>query len=100
MDQTTEALANVKTPKIVKSHPFPIAKITGAATIAPTAENMFLTRLLSYAQYVNTNAAWQQGNRLTATPDELLLGINSVSMVVAREKRIIEPTPKKKSAII
>jgi hypothetical protein len=41
-----------------------------------------------------------KGNRLTATPDELLLGINSVSMVVAREKRIIEPTPKKKSAII
>ena len=41
-----------------------------------------------------------KGQKLTATPEELFPGMNSVSIVVANEKRIIEPRPKKNRAII
>lgn len=53
----------------------------GAAIIPPTHENMFLTKLL------------------TATPEDDLRGMNSVSIVVAIEKISIEPHPKKNEAI-
>lgn len=57
---TNIPLDSVQMPKIVKSQPFPIAEITGAPTIAPTHENMFLTRLFN------------------ATPDDDRFGMNSV----------------------
>jgi hypothetical protein len=60
---------------MVKSHPFPIAFMTGAATTAPTHENMLRTKLL------------------TATPFDDCFGINSVSMVVAMAKMSIDPIP-------
>jgi hypothetical protein len=49
--------------------------MTGAATTAPTQENMFRTKLL------------------TATPFDDCLGMNSVSMVVAMAKMSIDPIP-------
>jgi hypothetical protein len=41
-----------------------------------------------------------RSDKLTATPEELCPGMNSVSIVVANENRIIEPRPKKNRAII
>jgi hypothetical protein len=73
--QIVRLLDSAHRPKIVKSHPFPIAFMTGAATIAPTQENMFRTKLL------------------TATPLDDCLGMNSVSMVVAMAKMSIDPIP-------
>jgi len=73
--QIVRLLDNAHRPKIVKSHPLPIALMTGAATIAPTQEKTFRTKLL------------------TATPFDDCLGINSVSIVVAMAKMSIDPTP-------
>jgi hypothetical protein len=73
--QIVRLLDNAQSPKIVKSHPFPIAFMIGAATMAPTHEKMFRTKLL------------------TATPFDDCLGINSVSIVVAMAKISIDPIP-------
>jgi hypothetical protein len=82
IDQTTPGpLTSAITPKPVKSHPFPIASMSGCATTPPTQEKIFLTKLF------------------TATPEEARLGMNSVSMVVAMAKMSMLPTPKKKLAI-
>jgi len=66
---------------MVHNHPLPIALMSGAAIIAPTHENIFRTKLF------------------TAIPVEAFRGINSVNIVVAMAKMIIEPTPKKKRAM-
>lgn len=58
-----------------------MAPIIGAATIPPTQEKMFLIKLL------------------TATPEDDLRGMNSVSIVVAIENISIDPHPKKNDAI-
>jgi hypothetical protein len=73
--QIVRLLDKAQTPKIVKSHPFPIAFMIGAATTAPTHEKMFRTKLLS------------------ATPFDDCLGMNSVSIVVAMAKMSIDPMP-------
>jgi hypothetical protein len=75
MAQIVRLLNNAQTPKIVNSQPLPTAFMTGAATMAPTQENMFLTKLL------------------TATPLDDCLGMNSVSIVVAMAKISIDPIP-------
>lgn len=75
-------ITNAANPKMVKSHPFPIAWIRGDATTEPTQERMLRTKLFR------------------ATPADDFLGMNSVSMVVAIPKMSIEPTPKKKLANI
>ena len=75
MAQIVRLLNNAQTPKIVNSQPLPTAFMTGAATMAPTQENMFLTKLL------------------TATPLDDCLGMNSVSIVVATAKISIDPIP-------
>src|SRR5271170_7306483 len=75
MAQIVRLLNNAQTPKIVNSQPLPIAFMTGAAIMAPTQENMFLTKLL------------------TATPLDDCLGMNSVSIVVAMAKISIDPIP-------
>lgn len=67
---------------MVKSQPFPMALMIGAATMDPTQEKMFRTKLL------------------TATPLDDFWGMNSVSMVVAMAKINIDPMPKKKFATI
>ena len=67
-------------PIMVNTHPLPIAEIHGSATIAPKQEKMFRTKLL------------------TATPEDARLGINSVSIVVAKPKISMLPMPKKKLA--
>lgn len=69
-------------PRIVNSHPFPIALIMGEVTMTPTQEKMLRMKLLS------------------ATPDEDLRGSSSVSMVVTRAKMSMLAAPKKKFAII
>jgi len=71
----TMLLANAQIPRTVNSQPSPIALITGAATIAPTHEKMFRIKLL------------------TATPVDDFRGMNSVSIVVAIAKMIIDPMP-------
>ena len=73
--QMTDALENVQIPRIVKSQPLPIAAISGAPTIPPIHDKMFRHRLFK------------------ATPDEDLLGMNSVSIVVAMANISIDPTP-------
>jgi hypothetical protein len=75
MAQMVRLLDNAHRPRIVKSHPFPIALMAGAATTAPAHENMLRTKLL------------------TATPFDDCLGINSVSMVIAMAKMSIDPSP-------
>lgn len=75
MAQMVRLLNNAQTPKIVNSQPLPTAFMIGAATMAPTQENMFLTKLL------------------TATPLDDCLGMNSVSIVVAMAKISIDPIP-------
>jgi hypothetical protein len=82
MDKITPTpLINPIRPNIVQSHPLPIVLMSGAATIPPTQEKMFLTKLL------------------TAIPVDAFLDMNSVSIVVAIAKTSIEPTPKKNNAI-
>ena len=81
MAQTTTLLHSAMTPKMVNSHPFPMASISGCATTPPTHEKMLRTKLL------------------TATPEDDLRGMNSVSIVVAMEKTSILPMPKKKLAM-
>lgn len=76
-----EQLDKAQRPRIVNIQPLPMALTIGAATIPPTHENMFLIKLL------------------TATPEDDLRGMNSVSIVVAIEKMSIEPQPKKNEAI-
>jgi hypothetical protein len=78
----TELLARATRPRIVKSQPLPIPLIIGAVTRDPTQEKMFRTKLFR------------------ATPSEDFLGMNSVSIVVTMLKMSIDPTPKKKLAII
>jgi hypothetical protein len=78
---TQTPLTSAMSPIIVHSHPLPRAPIRGAAMIAPTQENMFLTKLL------------------TAIPVDALRDINSVNIVVAMANTIIDPIPKKKSDI-
>lgn len=82
MAQMTALLANAMRPRMVKSHPFPIALMMGDVTTPPTQEKILRTKLL------------------TATPEADRLGMNSVSMVVAMLKMSMEPIPKKKPAII
>lgn len=82
MARIVRLLANATRPRIVKVQPLPMAPMTGAATKEPMHENMFRMKLL------------------TATPLDDFLGMNSVSMVVATLKMSIDPTPKKKLAII
>lgn len=77
-----ELLANATRPRIVKSQPLPMASIIGAVTKDPTHEKMFRMKLFS------------------ATPADAFFGINSVNIVVAIPKIIMDPTPKKKLAII
>ena len=77
----TMLLAIATSPSIVNSQPFPMASRRGCATIPPTHEKMFRTKLF------------------VATPDDDFRGINSVSMVVAIPKTSIDPTPKKKFAM-
>ena len=79
--QTTELLHNAMTPNPVKSHPFLMASMRGCATTPPTHEKILRTKLL------------------TATPDEDLRGMNSVSIVVAMENTSMLPIPKKKLAM-
>ena len=82
IDQMTPIpLTRAKRPMIVQSHPLPMARMSGAAMIPPTQENMFRTKLL------------------TAIPVDALRGINSVNIVVAIANIIIDPTPKKKRAM-
>jgi hypothetical protein len=78
----TELLAKDKIPKIVKTQPFPIPWMIGAATTLPMQEEIFRRKLL------------------TATPDEVFLGIISVRMVVTKVKMRREPIPKRKLPII
>lgn len=78
----TELLATATRPRIVKIQPLPIASMIGAATMDPAHEKILRTKLLS------------------ATPAEDFFGMNSVSIVVTMPKMSIEPTPKKKFAII
>jgi hypothetical protein len=75
MAQIVRLLSNAQTPKIVNNQPLPTAFMIGAATMAPTQEKMFLTKLL------------------TATPFDDCLGMNSVSIVVAMAKISIDPIP-------
>ena len=77
---TTNPLHQAITPKPVNNHPLPIASISGLATIPPTQLKMFLMKLF------------------TATPELLLLGMNSVNIVVDTLKITMEPSPKKKFA--
>lgn len=74
--------ANAIPAKIVKSHPFPIALISGSARKVPKNEKIFLTKLFN------------------ATPLLAFLGMNSVSMVVTDAKSSMLPMPKKKLAIM
>jgi hypothetical protein len=71
----TMLLVNAQIPRIVNSQPSPIALIVGVATIAPTHEKMLRIKLL------------------TATPVDDFRGMNSVSIVVAIAKMIIDPMP-------
>ena len=73
--QIVRLLSNAQTPKIVTNQPLPTAFMIGAATMAPTHEKMFRTKLL------------------TATPFDDCLGMNSVSIVVAMAKISIDPIP-------
>ena len=82
MAQMTTELARAANPSIVNIQPLPMAWMIGAATTPPTQEKMLRMKLL------------------TATPDEDRFGMNSVSIVVATLKMIIDPRPKKKFAII
>jgi hypothetical protein len=75
MAQIVRLLNNAQTPKIVNNQPLPTAFMIGAATMAPTQEKMFRTKLL------------------TATPFDDCLGMNSVSIVVAMAKISIDPIP-------
>lgn len=75
MAHIVRLLDNVQIARIVKSHPFPMALMIGTATMAPTQEKMFRTKLL------------------TATPLDDFLGMNSVNIVVAIANMSIEPTP-------
>lgn len=68
-------------PKPLQSQPFPIASISGTATMAPIHENIFRTKLFK------------------AIPLEALLGMNSVNIVEVVAKTIMLPMPKKKFAI-
>ena len=45
--QMTEALENAHNPRIVKSHPFPMASISGAPTIPPAHEKQFRIKLFN-----------------------------------------------------
>lgn len=67
---------------MVKSQPLPIPWMMGDVTRVPTQEKMLRTKLLS------------------ATPVDDFFGMNSVSIVVAMLKISMDPTPKKKLAII
>ena len=82
MVKRVELLANATRPRIVKSQPLPMASMIGAVTKDPTHEKMFRIKLFS------------------ATPADAFCGINSVNIVVAMPNIIMEPTPKKKLAII
>ena len=73
--QMTEALEKAHNPRIVKSHPFPMASISGAPTIPPAHEKQFRIRLFK------------------ATPELDFLGMNSVNMVVTMAKISMEPIP-------
>lgn len=75
MAQITVQVEKAQIPRMVKSHPFPMALMIGTPTAPPMQEKMFLTKLL------------------TATPEEDLSGMNSVSIVVAIAKISMEPTP-------
>lgn len=82
MAHITAQLPSPAIPRIVKSHPLPMASIAGAVRTPAAQENKFRTKLF------------------TATPAEDFWGMNSVSMVVAMLKMSMEPTPKMKHAII
>ena len=82
MMKRTALLANATNPRMVNSHPFPIASMIGAVTRDPTHEKMFRIKLFK------------------ATPADAFLGMNSVNIVVAILKISIDPIPKKKLAII
>lgn len=71
----TTAELNVHKPTIVNTHPLEMAAIHGAPAMAATHESIFLQKLF------------------TATPDELLLGMNSVNIVVVMAKISMLPTP-------
>jgi len=71
----TDALLNVQSPSIVKSHPLPMAPINGAPTIVPIQDRMFRQKLF------------------TATPELDFCGMNSVSMVVDMAKISMLPIP-------
>ena len=82
----TEALANVSIPRMVKSQPFPIVKIDGAGHIA-TGGREYVPHWVTKLGITGSKPAPCEGLsvkcRLTATPEELFPGMNSVSMVVA-----------------
>ena len=67
----------LQSPRIVMSHPLPMALMIGSAIMAPVKEQMLRTKLFR------------------AMPDAARLGMNSVSMVDTSEKISMEPTPKK-----
>lgn len=73
--QITTLEDTVQRPRMVNSQPLPIPLMMGAPTIAPIQLRIFRTKLF------------------TATPDEDLFGMNSVSIVVAMAKMSMLPMP-------